>query len=252
VLDTGHQFHCHRSFVSIRIMTELVIFDCDGVLVDSEGIGNAVLAQAATREGAEISAEEALHLFRGLKMAECVVEIERRSGRRVRDDFVADLRRAMAVAFETELRAVAGIREALAAITLPVCVASNGPMSKMTHTLGLTGLLDHFEGRIFSAYDVGAWKPDPGLFLHAARSFGAEPSRCVVVEDSLSGIRAANAAGMRVLGYTAGDACAVSELGAECADLFHSMAELPTLLFKGVASSSAQPNSDDASLTKAG
>ena len=87
-------------------MTELVIFDCDGVLVDSEGIGNAVLAQAATQEGAAISAEEALHLFRGLKMAECVVEIERRSGRRVRDDFVADVRRDMATAFESNLRAV--------------------------------------------------------------------------------------------------------------------------------------------------
>jgi len=211
-------------------MTELVIFDCDGVLVDSEGIGNAVLAQAATREGAAITAEEALHLFRGLKMAECVVEIERRSGRRVREDFVVDLRQAMAAAFESELRAVEGIRAALAAITLPVCVASNGPMAKMKHTLGLANLLDHFEGRIFSAYDVGVWKPDPGLFLHAARTLGAERSRCIVVEDSLSGIRAANAAGMRVLGYTAGDARAMSELGTECADLFHSMDELPALL----------------------
>jgi len=211
-------------------MTELVIFDCDGVLVDSEGIGNAVLAQAATREGAAITAEEALHLFRGLKMAECVVEIERRSGRRVPENFVADVRQAMAIAFESDLRAVEGIHTALTAIRLPVCVASNGPMAKMKHTLGLAHLLGHFEGRIFSAYDVGAWKPDPGLFLHAARTFGAEPSRCIVVEDSLSGIRAANAAGMRVLGYTAGDARAMSELGTECADLFHSMDELPALL----------------------
>jgi HAD superfamily hydrolase (TIGR01509 family) len=211
-------------------MTELVIFDCDGVLVDSEGIGTAVLAQAAILEGAAISAEEALQLFRGLKMAECVVEIERRSGRRVRDNFVADVRHAMAIAFENDLQAVEGVHAALAAITRPVCVASNGPMAKMTHTLGLTNLLDHFQGRIFSAYDVGAWKPDPGLFLHAARTFGAEPSRCVVVEDSLSGIRAAHAAGMRVLGYTAGNARAMSELGAECADLFHSMDELPALL----------------------
>ena len=211
-------------------MTELVIFDCDGVLVDSEGIGNAVLAQAATREGAAISAEEALHLFRGLKMAECVVEIERRSGRRVREDFVADVRHAMAIAFESNLRAVEGIHAALAAIISPVCVASNGPMAKMKHTLRLTNLLGHFEGRIISAYDVGVWKPDPGLFLHAARTFGAAPSRCVVVEDSLSGVRAANAAGMRVFGYTAGDAHAISELGGECAELFHGMGELPALL----------------------
>jgi HAD superfamily hydrolase (TIGR01509 family) len=118
----------------------------------------------------------------------------------------------------------------LAAIASQVCVASNGTMAKMTHALRLTGLLDHFEGRIFSAYDVGTWKPDPGLFLHAARTLGADPSRCVVVEDSLSGIRAANTARMRVLGYTAGDAHAVSELSAECAELFHSMDELPNLL----------------------
>ena len=225
--------------------TELVIFDCDGVLVDSEGIGTAVLAQAAAREGAAIGAEEALRLFRGLKMAECVVEIERRSGRRVPEDFVVDLRRAMAVAFETELRSVAGIREALAAITLPVCVASNGPMAKMTHTLALTGLLGHFEGRIFSAYDVGAWKPDPGLFLHAARMFGTEPSRCIVVEDSLSGIRAANAAGMRVLGYTGGDAQRMAELGTECAELFHNMAELPALLVQADGLRVRCPNSPE-------
>ena len=231
MLDTGN-VHCHRNIASTRIMTELVIFDCDGVLVDSEGIGTAVLARAAISEGAAIGEAEAFRLFRGLKMAECVVEIERRSGRRVRDDFVADVRDTMAITFETNLRAVEGIHAALAAITSPVCVASNGPMAKMTHTLGLTGLLDHFEGRIFSAYDVGVWKPDPGLFLHAARSLGADPSRCVVVEDSLSGIRAANAAGMRVLGYTAGDARAMSELGSECAELLHSMEDLPARLLR--------------------
>jgi len=211
-------------------MTELVIFDCDGVLVDSENIGKSVLAQAATQEGAAIGADEALQLFRGLSMAECVAEIERRSGRRVHDNFVADVRRAMATAFESDLRAIEGIHAALAAITRPVCVASNGTMAKMEHMLRLTNLLGHFEGRIFSAYDIGAWKPDPGLFLHAAQALGAEPSRCIVVEDSLSGIRAAHAAGMRVLGYTAGDAHAISELGTECADLFHSMDELPALL----------------------
>jgi HAD superfamily hydrolase (TIGR01509 family) len=211
-------------------MTELVIFDSDGVLVDSEGIANAVLAQAAASEGAAISAEESLRLFRGLKMADCIVEIERRSGRRVRDGFVSDVRSATAAAFEADLGAIAGIHAALAAITIPVCVASNGPMSKLTHTLGLTKLLGRFEGRIFSAYDVGCWKPDPGLFLHAARMMGADPSRCVVVEDSLSGVRAAKAAGMRVLGFAGGDAIAERELRAECACVFHRMNELPELL----------------------
>jgi beta-phosphoglucomutase-like phosphatase (HAD superfamily) len=94
----------------------------------------------------------------------------------------------------------------------------------------LTKLLPHFEGRIFSAYEVGSWKPDPGLFLHSARSLGVNPSRCIVVEDSLPGIWAAKAAGMRVLGFTAGDAEVALELGTDCSELFDSMSELPALL----------------------
>jgi HAD superfamily hydrolase (TIGR01509 family) len=221
-------------------VTELVIFDSDGVLVDSEGIANAVLAKAAASEGAAIGAAESLGLFRGLKMADCVVEIERRSGRRVRESFVADVRNATAVAFEAELQAVEGIHAALAAITIPVCVVSNGPMSKLAHTLGLTRLLDHFEGRIFSAYDVGSWKPDPGLFLHAARTLGADPSRCVVVEDSLAGVRGAKAAGMRVFGFTGGNAKSALELAADCACVFHSMSELPALLQRKAGSPKAR------------
>ena len=140
------------------------------------------------------------------------------------------MRSATAVAFEADLSAIEGIHAALAAITIPVCVVSNGPMSKLTHTLGLTKLFDRFEGRIFSAYDVGCWKPDPGLFLHAARMMGVDPSRCVVVEDSLSGVRGAKAAGMRVLGFAGGDARAELELRAEGACVFHRMNELPALL----------------------
>jgi beta-phosphoglucomutase-like phosphatase (HAD superfamily) len=101
---------------------------------------------------------------------------------------------------------------------------------ELTHALGLTKLLSRFEGRIFSAYDVGSWKPDPGLFLHAAQALGVHPSRCVVVEDSLSGIHAARAAGMRVLGFTGGDPEAELQLGAVCPNLFHRMSDLPALL----------------------
>jgi len=209
---------------------ELIIFDSDGVLVDSEIIALTVLVRAASEEGVAISVEDAIRSFRGLKMTECVREIERRLGRSVRDTFVADVRRATALAFDAELKPVEGIHAALAEITVPVCVASNGPMSKLTHALGLTKLLEHFEGRIFSAYEVGSWKPDPGLFLHAAQTLGAHPSRCVVVEDSLSGIHAAKAAGMRVLGFTAGDPEIERELAAVCDDLFDRMSHLPALL----------------------
>lgn len=213
-----------------RASPELIIFDSDGVLVDSEVIALTVFARIAAEEGVAISVEDAIRSFRGVKMADCVREIERRSGRGVRDTFVADVRQATALAFDAELKPVDGIHAALAEITAPVCVASNGPMSKLTHALGLTKLLARFEGRIFSAYDVGSWKPDPGLFLHAAQKLGAHPSRCVVVEDSLSGVRAARAAGMRVLGFTGGDPGAELELAAICDDVFRRMSGLPALL----------------------
>ena len=103
-------------------------------------------------------------------------------------------------------------------------------MAKLTHTLGLAKLLGRFEGRIFSAYEVGSWKPDPGLFLHAAQTMGVHPSRCIVVEDSVSGVQAAKAAGMRVLGFTGGDPETGLQLGAICGNLFHRMSDLPALL----------------------
>jgi HAD superfamily hydrolase (TIGR01509 family) len=212
------------------IVIELIIFDADGVLVDSEIIALTVLARAASEEGLAIGLDDAIRSFRGLRMTECVRDIERRLGRSVRETFITDLRRATALAFDIELKPVEGIHAALAEITLPVCVASNGPMFKLTHTLRLTELLSYFEGRIFSAYEVGSWKPDPGLFLHAAQTLGVHASRCVVVEDSLPGIHAAKAAGMQVLGFTGGDPGAELELGAVCENLLHRMSDLPRLL----------------------
>lgn len=209
---------------------ELIIFDSDGVLVDSEVIELTVFARIAAEEGVAISVEDAVRSFRGVKMADCVSEVERRLGRGVRDSFVADVRQATALAFDVELKPVDGIHAALAEITVPVCVASNGPMSKLTHALGLTKLLGHFQGRIFSAYEVGSWKPDPGLFLHAAQTMGAQPSACVVVEDSVTGARAAKAAGMKVLGFAGGHLDAEQELKSICDGVFHRMVELPALL----------------------
>ncbi|KRQ00281.1 HAD family hydrolase [Bradyrhizobium manausense] len=222
--------------MNIRLTPELIIFDSDGVLVDSEIIALTVFARVAAEEGVAISVEDAIRSFRGVKMADCVSEIERRLGRGVRETFVADVRQATALAFDAELKPVEGIHDALAEIKVPVCVASNGPMSKLTHALGLTRLLAHFQGRIFSAYEVGSWKPDPGLFLHAAQTMGAHPSACVVVEDSLAGARAAKAAGMKVLGFAGGHPGAAQELAAICDDVFHRMGDLPALLADPVES----------------
>ncbi len=207
---------------------DLVIFDCDGVLVDSETLGNRVIARVATELGAAMTEAEALALFRGCKMAYCVAEIERRLGRAVPASFVSDLRARMADAFRLELRPIDGVAAALDAIDLPVCVASSGPREKILLTLGLTGLLPRFEGRIFSAYDVGSWKPDPGLFLHAAAAIGASPDRCAVIEDSVLGVRAGRAAGMTVFGFEA--AHEPGTLQREGANIFRHMSELPTLL----------------------
>jgi HAD superfamily hydrolase (TIGR01509 family) len=161
-------------------------------------------------------------------MSECVEEIERRLGHPAPADFVPIVRARMAETFRRELRAIEGIHAALDAIDLPVCVASSGPPEKINLSLQLTGLLPVFAGRIFSAYDVGSWKPDPGLFLHAARAMGVEPAACAVIEDSLLGVQAGIAAGMRVYAYAPGGDPQL--LAGEGATLFSSMRELPGLL----------------------
>ncbi len=207
---------------------ELVIFDCDGVLVDSEALGCQTLLELAAEYGVDIGLPEALHLFRGRKMSVCVAEIERRRGATVPSTFIPSVRARMADTFRRELRAVDGIRAALDSISLPFCVASSGPREKIHLSLELTGLLPLFSDRIFSAYEVGSWKPDPGLFLHAANAMRVAPAACAVIEDSLPGVQAGIAAGMQVFAYTpAGDN---QMLAREGAIIFHSMPDLPAYL----------------------
>ncbi len=189
-----------------------------------------VLTRAAAREGASLSTPAALRLFRGRRMSECLAEIEARAGRPLAAGFERLLRQQMDQAFAAELRPVAGIHAALARIRLPLCVASNGPLEKLERNLARTGLAAGFQGRLFSAYEVGAWKPDPSLFLHAAATLNAEPSRCVVVEDSLVGVAAGLSAGMRVFGYAGGDPETAEKLIRAGATVFMAMSDLPPLL----------------------
>jgi HAD superfamily hydrolase (TIGR01509 family) len=177
---------------------DLVIFDCDGTLVDSETVVAEVLAECATEQGIPMSAQEAFTRFRGGRMADCIKVLEHLRGAALPESFVADFRKYSNAVLQERLQPMEGALELLEAMHLPFCMASNGQREKMEVTLGTTGLLPFFEGRIFSAYEVNSWKPDPELFLHAARHFGAEPSRCVVVEDSLPGVEAGIAAGMKV------------------------------------------------------
>jgi len=183
------------------MLPALIIFDCDGTLVDSEVLGNEVLVAVVGEHGLELSAEEALQVFRGGKMAECVAELERRLGLPLPDSFVPELRRRTAEVFKTSLQAVPGALDLVRAVTGAKCVASSGPRAKIELSLAVTGLLPHFGDHIFSSYEVGIWKPAPGLFLHAARAMGFVPEDCAVVEDSMPGFEAGLAAGMRVFAF---------------------------------------------------
>lgn len=175
-----------------------IIFDCDGTLVDSEPIGLAALAEEARAIDADVQLGDMLHQLKGQSMAHSLHAIGQRLRRVLPADFEQRVRERMARVFRERLQPIPGAMQLLQQLHIPYCVASNGPRHKMELTLAVTGLLPLLEGRLFSAYEVGSFKPDPGLFLHAARALGVEPERCAVVEDSLAGIEAGIAAGMTV------------------------------------------------------
>ena len=203
-----------------------VIFDCDGVLVDSEAISNRVLAAMLTDIGLPTTPEESMASFLGRGWRTNADTIEARLGRPLGEDFHVRYHEATFAAFQQELELVPGVAAALDAISNPSCVASSGSHEKLRMTLGHTGLLERFEGRIFSADEVEHSKPAPDLFLHAAECMGWAPADCVVVEDSGAGVKAAHAAGMRVLGYAGRTDPALLAGSA----VFSRMEELPALL----------------------
>ena len=207
---------------------KLVIFDCDGVIVDSEPLATAVLGEMLEEVGLPQKEGEALERFNGRKVAEWVSEIERELQRPIADWFIPEFRRRSAEKFSAELAPVPGIERILEELPIPYCLASSGPIEKIELTLGLTGLRHFFDGRIFSGYEVGSWKPDPDLFLHAAACFDTAPQDCVVIEDSQAGIQAGLAAGMTVFHYQPKISTTVSAQGKLLR--FHSMAQLPELL----------------------
>lgn len=180
---------------------EAVIFDADGTLVDSETPGLDVLHEQALALGLDWQREALHERFRGVRMADCAASLAAEAGRHepgFADAFLLQLRAAMAERFRLGLAPMAGAEALLRRLALPFCVATNGPREKVELTLGLTGLLPLLRDRIYSAYEVGSFKPEPGLFLHAAAALGVAPARCAVVEDSLPGVEAGLAAGMQV------------------------------------------------------
>jgi HAD superfamily hydrolase (TIGR01509 family) len=204
-----------RGQASVSVATDLLIFDCDGVLVDSEGLQTRVVYEVLRDHGVEYGDIDGALRFRGGKLADMISTLEEETSRKLPAGIVPEIRARTLAVFQKELRPVDGIAEVLRSLCLPYCVASNGPIEKMNVSLRSCGLLDLFAGRMFSAYDVGSWKPAPDLFVHAARTMGAKPERTTVIEDSALGVRAGAAAGMQVLGFAPPDRAAeLSALGA--------------------------------------
>lgn len=183
---------------------DLVIFDCDGVLVDSERIAGRAFALLLREIGLEFTLPEMIETFVGNSMPRCVEIITERLGHAPPDDLLDRYAVVTRAALMAELKPVPGMAELLDALDradIPYVVASNGEHAKMETTLGVTGLLARFEGRRFSSMDVQHPKPAPDLFMLAARTMGVPPARCVVVEDSPLGVQGACAAGMTVIGF---------------------------------------------------
>ena len=208
-------------------MAELVIFDCDGVLVDSDRISLRIQAERISALGLEMTYEDCVREFLGLGMEATLGILAERLGRPVPEGWEVELDAAVREGFRRELQPVPGVVEALEEIELPTCVASSGSHEKMRFTLGLTGLWDRFDGRIFSADEVQRGKPSPDLFLHAAARMSTPPERCIVIEDSPFGVAGAKAAGMAALGFAA--ATPPPRLAAADA-VFTTMADLPGLV----------------------
>jgi HAD superfamily hydrolase (TIGR01509 family) len=186
---------------------DLVIFDCDGVLIDSELLAVRADVACLAEEGIAISAEDIIERYVGVSLAGMLADLERRFDCKLRDDFPLRHQLCLNALFEAELKPMPGIAAVLDGLSGKVCVASSSTPERLRHALGLVGLFDRFHPHIFSATMVARGKPAPDLFLHAAAQMGVAPARCIVVEDSLAGVEAAIAAGMTALGFSGGSHC---------------------------------------------
>ncbi|MFQ6405130.1 HAD-IA family hydrolase [Methylophilus sp. 'Pure River'] len=177
-----------------------VIFDLDGTLVDSEGLCNQAFLNLLPQLNDTL--DTLIQGYRGKKLAPILTDIEHRLGHTLPNTFEPDYRQHVADLFSRELKPIPGVLEMLNAIHVPKCIASSGPLLKIRQALQVSGLASYFDDNLFSSYDVGSWKPEPHLFLHAAHAMGFKPHQCVVVEDSDVGVEAATAAGIKVLQYS--------------------------------------------------
>ncbi|BBB69734.1 6-phosphogluconate phosphatase [Undibacterium sp. YM2] len=203
-----------------------LIFDCDGTLVDSEGLCNLGLQIELQRYGVEEDLAELTQRFRGGKLTDICKALSQQHGLHLGENFIHSYRRTVDKLFDESLQAFPDVIEVLQQLDFPMCIASAGPQQKIRRALSLTGLSKFFGEHIFSSYDISSWKPEPDLFLHAARKMGVAPADCIVIEDSEVGIQAAIAAGMQACWF--GDAGEVATYPQ--VPRFSSMSELPFLL----------------------
>jgi HAD superfamily hydrolase (TIGR01509 family) len=189
------------------VIPELIIFDCDGVLIDSEVIACRADAACLADIGIPLSAEEIMQRYLGISAGAMCTDIERRFGRALPADFAETLRLRVAAAFETELAPIPGVQALLASLPQRRCVASSSAPERLRHSLAVAGLLRWFEPHLFSASQVARGKPAPDLFLFAAAAMRVPPKACAVIEDSPAGVQAAVAANMRAIGFIGGSHC---------------------------------------------
>lgn len=205
-----------------------IIFDCDGVLIDSESIAIGVLVDMANYLGANMNVEESLISLKGKAFNRCMEFISKRINKPLPINFETDYRINTFEAFREKIQPIKGIQDVIENLTIPFCVASSGPENKIRLNLETTGLLPFFESNIFSCYAIQKWKPEPDIFLWAAETMGFKPNECLVIEDSISGIRAAKTGGFDVYGYTEHDYN--NELQSEANTTFDSMDKLLGML----------------------
>lgn len=212
----------------------VIVFDCDGVLIDSEGLAAEALVAELSCRGVIVSVVEALEQFTGLNAADTARELHTRYGFVMPDDFWDQVRGRRQDLYRTRLRPADGIFALLESISGPKCVASSSSPASLKYSLSLVGLWDHFAPHVFSSVFVKNGKPAPDIFLLAAERMRARPQDCVVIEDSLAGIRAAKAANMRVLGYVGGSHCSPDHIervrGADVEKIFTSHNEIKNYL----------------------
>jgi HAD superfamily hydrolase (TIGR01509 family) len=205
-----------------------IIFDSDGVLVDSETISARIYQEMAGELGFVLDFKLAVDKFGGSPMRENLQFIKENINSEMPADFEKEFRERTYEAFKTELKPVEGIHAFIDKLNIPFCVASSGPVEKIRLNLSLVNLLDRFENKIYSSYEIESWKPEPGIFLHAAKNMGFVPEECVVIEDSAHGILAALAGSFQVYALAKGEKKKTFEsLGAIA---FETMKELEKLL----------------------